>query len=591
MAANRDPKATRERHLIVVATQTLEVGADIDAEYMVTQACGVRALTQRLGRLNRLGHFGHASGVYVHTPAPKKAGGEEWPVYRGEPTTVLERLQKASEDATSDVDLSPRRVAAALGRPLDDPGRAPEVLDGLLWEWVKTTTPPAGEAPVEPYFSGISGADYSVSVVWRAHIPAAEERLWPRVFDREVVGVPIGEFRDALDGKQELHRLKSDQLTVEPVELRDIRPGDTLLLPSDEGRLDEFGWNPEASSPVVDVSIAKRGLPLDEEAIRRLRGASLDEIVDTASGPVSLRGLLKRALGHVRDDEEIDKTQQREAAKHVQEALLGSTPKGWEELEWNEAISALDPEVVSAPEEVSRLRRAVPDGGQERGDVSDELDETSLSAAATHLDRHGDAVGTLSGLIASRLGLDPPFVDMVRRAGRWHDLGKADARFQRWLDPSGGSLNGRPTHLLAKSHVPKSRWNATRIAAGWPRGGRHETLSARLIETWLERRRDEYGSSLADLLLHLVLSHHGSGRPLIPPARDGATDNVASEIEGVAVETPADLSIVDWDQPARFRRLNRQFGPWGLALLETILRQADHAVSSGATVPELEART
>lgn len=590
MAANRDPKATRERHLIVVATQTLEVGADIDAEYMVTQACGVRALTQRLGRLNRLGYFGHARGVYVHTPAPKKAGAAEWPVYRGEPTTVLERLRKASEDATSDVDLSPRRVAAALGRPLDDPGRAPEVLDGLLWEWVKTTTPPSGEAPVEPYFSGISGADYSVSVVWRAHIPA-EERLWPRVFDREVVGVPIGELRDALGGTREVHRLKSDQLTVESVELENLRPGDTVLLPSDEGRLDEFGWNPEASSPVVDVSIAERGLPLDEEAIRRLRGVSLDEVVDTASAPVPLRKLLKNALGHVRDDEEIDKAQQREAAKHVREALRGSTPKGWDESEWDEAVSALDPEVVSVPEEVPRLRRTVSDDDQERGDVSDELDETSLSPAATHLDRHGEAVGTFCGLIAGQLGLDPPLVDVVRRAGRWHDLGKADARFQRWLDPSGGSRNGHPRRLLAKSHMPRSRWSATRIAAGWPRGGRHEALSARLIETWLERRPDEYGSSLADLLLHLVLSHHGNGRPLTPPARDGATDKVASEIDGVAVEAPSDLSIVDWDQPARFRRLNRQFGPWGLALLETILRQADHAVSSGATVPELGART
>ena len=73
MAANRSVESVRGRHLVVVATQTLEVGADIDAEYLVTEACGVRALTQRLGRLNRLGYHPHARGVYVHLPPPKGA--------------------------------------------------------------------------------------------------------------------------------------------------------------------------------------------------------------------------------------------------------------------------------------------------------------------------------------------------------------------------------------------------------------------------------------------------------------------------------------------------------------------------------------
>ena len=59
-------------------------------------------------------------------------------------------------------------------------------------------------------------------------------------------------------------------------------------------------------------------------------------------------------------------------------------------------------------------------------------------------------------------------------------------------------------------------------------------------------------------------------------------------VEDAPVEAPADLSIVDWDQPARFRRLCKWFGPWGLAVLEAIVRQADHAVSGGADVGRLE---
>ena len=67
----------------------------------------------------------------------------------------------------------------------------------------------------------------------------------------------------------------------------------------------------------------------------------------------------------------------------------------------------------------------------------------------------------------------------------------------------------------------------------------------------------------------------------MPPVADDTTGIVSEAVEGILVEAPADLSIIDWDQPARFRQLNDRFGPWGLALLEAILRQADHTVSAG----------
>ena len=63
-----------------------------------------------------------------------------------------------------------------------------------------------------------------------------------------------------------------------------------------------------------------------------------------------------------------------------------------------------------------------------------------------------------------------------------------------------------------------------------------------------------------------------------------------SQIDGAAVNAAANLSIINWDQPARFVELNERFGPWGLALLEAIVRRADHTVSAGARVSELEVR-
>ena len=573
MPSTRDSAAVRERHLIVVATQTLEVGADIDAELLITEACGVRALTQRLGRLNRLGRHPHARAVYVHLPPPRNKRGrskepEEWPVYGREPETVLGILEAAirhAEDGT--VNLAPRSVARILGPPGDVPERAPEIMHGLLWEWVKTTTPPNGEAPVEPYFSGIAAPEYTASIIWRVHVPEDGELLWPRAVDRETVDVPLGELRETFSEDEQLRRLGADGVTIETASREELRPGDTVVLASDRGLLDAYGWDPNSSSPVVDTSIAEHGLPLEAEAIRRLCGISIGDLVN-------------QALGAVNDDEDLDATDRDAAITQILEAVAGVTPVGWEENEWHTLVAALEPRVVTARSEVARLpRRAA------REPLSDELDEMSRADTAVELERHGAGVGARARSIAERLGISPELAAIVERAGRSHDLGKADPRFQRWLDPDG--MQPVP---VAKSRMPRSRWTAARIAAGWPAGGRHEALSAQLVRRWLETHPDQIDPSLADLLVHLVVSHHGSGRPLVPPVVDGTPDVVCAEFEDVALEAAADLATVDWSQPARFWRLNDRLGPWGLALLEAIVRRADHTVSAGSRVTELEVR-
>ena len=565
MAATRAAELTRPRPLIVVATQTLEVGADIDAEYLVTEACGVRALTQRLGRLNRLGRCRHARAAYVHLPPPRPkrgrtdTGPDTWPVYGAEPARVLERLQ-AARDADGTVNLSPGRVSGVLGPPQDLPGRAPEVLPGILWEWTKTTTPPSGEAPVEPYFSGIAGPQYSVSLIWRVHVPEDGARLWPRATDREAVDVPIGEARDVL-GDEELRRLAADGVTVETTSGADLRPGDQLVLRSDRGLLDAFGWNPAASGPVVDVSLAAQGLPLEAKTIERLCG-------------VAVGGLMQTALGIANDEEDIDTAARTEATEEILSAVrAAATPSGWDQVEWADFTAALSPQIVEARGEVPRLRVSRPAPEPLSGD----FDETSLGADAVELDRHGQAVATRARTVARRLGLPPALADVVERAGRLHDIGKGDWRFQRWLDPE-----AEHGVLVAKSHAPRHRWEAMRAVAGWPRGGRHEDLSARLVRTWLQQNPGWGDPAERDLLLHLVISHHGKGRPLVPPVTDGTPDAVSAVVAGTPVTAAADLGIVDWQQPARFRRLSDRFGPWGLALLEAIVIRSDHAVSAGA---------
>ena len=566
MAAGR-VMGTRTRHLVVVATQTLEVGADLDAECLVTETCGVRALTQRLGRLNRLGHFSHARATYVHSPPPRRRGtkgmADAWPVYGLEPAKVLERLQAVrSEDGT--VQLSPRVVADILGSPGDDPGRAPEILPGLLWEWTKTTTPPDGEAPVEPYFNGIAAPRFSVSLLWRVHVPDAGKRLWPRPSDREAIDVPLNDVRELL-ADQEMCRIGVDGVTVETAPVDDLRPGDRVVLPTDSGLMDEFGWNPSCSDAVVDASLQDLGLPVDAPAIERLCGLHLEQLTATA-------------LGLVDDADDGEASQARAVQEILDSVRSAPVPVGWDHEEWASYTSALTPHLLQPRNEVPRLPVRRP----KEEARNDDFDEFSLGPAAVELDRHGNAVGRRARVIAERLGLPPDLLRIVAHAATLHDIGKADPRFQRWLS----SDNHQAGALLAKSDTPRHLWEAKRHRAGWPRGGRHEDLSARLVRAWLQRMPDWGEPFERDLLVHLVISHHGKGRPLVAPVVDGTPATVRGTVGGVAVEANADLGVTDWGQPARFRRLDAHLGPWGLALLEAIVIRADHAVSAGVQESE-----
>ena len=557
--ASSDNQNKRTQHLIIVSTQTLEVGADIDAEYMVTEQCGVRALIQRLGRLNRFGKFKNAIAVYVHYPSKSKV--EDWAVYGSEPKDLLQKLQ-GLENNFRKVNLSPRNVSDYLGSPMDTFGRAPELLPGILWEWTKTFFPPGGEASVEPYFSGINGSRKLVTIIWRSHIPQGNNlRLWPRISDLEAIDVPINEVREAL--KDDLNggnvfRLNSDGLTIE--ETSNLKPGDQIVLPTDRGLMDRFGWNPEATDPVMDAALMKHGLPLDTEAIQRICGVSVS------------KKLLDIVLGKFDDDIEIDPQEQITRIDEILHSISQKCAHGWNPEEWNKFLSSLNKAVVKHPKEVSRLRVEQP----EPETPNDDLDELSLADTATLLELHCDAVANHARNISSRIGLPPDLVEVIEYAGRLHDIGKADQRFQRWLNPEWE----RNSALLAKSDALSHHWETRRAEADWPRGGRHEALSARLINVWLEENPDWGDSIKRKLLIHLVISHHGRGRPLIKPVTDNTALMVEGSVFGKRVSVSANHEVVDWDQPNRFRILNDHFGPWGLSLLEAIVRLSDHVISS-----------
>jgi CRISPR-associated endonuclease/helicase Cas3 len=115
-----------------------------------------------------------------------------------------------------------------------------------------------------------------------------------------------------------------------------------------------------------------------------------------------------------------------------------------------------------------------------------------------------------------------------------------------------------------------------------PENFRHEALSVALAASHpaIVKLNDDD----RDLVLWLIGTHHGHGRPFFPPMADDAANTkvmVPEGVVGTALHALAgDVPIrVDQGWFERAERLVRRFGPWELARLEAILRLADHAAS------------
>jgi CRISPR-associated endonuclease/helicase Cas3 len=75
-----------------------------------------------------------------------------------------------------------------------------------------------------------------------------------------------------------------------------------------------------------------------------------------------------------------------------------------------------------------------------------------------------------------------------------------------------------------------------------------------------------------DLVLHLIAAHHGRARPHFPATEAFDPEHPESNAREVASAVPV-----------RFVRLQKRYGRWGLAYLESLVRAAD-ALASGAGV-------
>lgn len=599
---------------ILAATQTVEVGADLDFDAVVTECAPLTSLVQRFGRVHRMGEEYSSSSLVVYCPQAH----EQDPVYGGATSATWGLLQQVAKNGQ--VDFSQKGVKTLreqAGPEVDTPTPdVPVLLGAHVERWARTSPAPLADQPVDPFLHGFEqGGTPTVSVAWRAIPPEADSpEAWARWLDMtplrewETVAVPLGELRAFLQGKapasvssdvelgyeEEASDQRTDGVSLaraallgegdEPLRLvnsaDEVRPNATVVIASSEGGYDRWGWtgqreeNPRPVPDVADLAPSRRRRSVRvAPSIAASHEPDAQEAIDEAWAEFSEENLeetLPRVL------ERFAELVNGPLGELYREAAAGLREKTWQAI-----LPERDDEggwtLTEKGRPVVRLVELAA-GTDVAADQSDE-DEISTSLTggqgATLLE-HGERVGKLAREFAERLGLAPELARAVELAGRWHDLGKADPRFQVSLY-GGDRLAAVTGKLLAKSGLdprdPAAR-QAHRLS-GLPRRFRHEAVSGRLVRQLAALRPDLLADVDLELVHHLVVAHHGYGRPLLPPVVDSGAPPVAVTVEGTVVEaSPARLQV-DWEHPAVFERLNDRYGWWGLAMLETIVRLAD----------------
>jgi CRISPR-associated endonuclease/helicase Cas3 len=649
MRAGRARGQSSERPLFVCATQTIEVGADLDLDALVTEAAPLDALRQRFGRLDRLGELGISRALVVARKDAVAAHADD-PVYgRATAATwawlqVLAGPPKEKQKARIvdfGVDALGPHLPSDPGAlaPLNSPrAAAPVLLPAHIDTWVQTDPIPEPDPDVALFLHG-PGREADVQVVWRADLPDEEliklnerasvvsprqlgdladrcaaitalvppsslealpvplhaARAWLAeagqavVTDVEGPREPAKEVGDRRPGRYALQWRGPEDSAL--IQAEQLRPGDTIVVPSRYGGADQYGWDPASPEPVEDVgdhaALYGRGratLRLHPNVIASwsrtvlaIDGRTLPEVI----------AALSSTPAHEEEDEDRFSPPRPDVDAILDRIRPWPGIPGWVQ----EACAALgrDRRLLTYPGRAELVRfvliatrRVRPESPAWEGEASEpegtaDDDATSFATGGVPLDEHCIGVATRATSFARALGLPDPLVRDLSRAGRLHDGGKSDPRFQVWLQGGDEVAAALAVGPLAKSALPtqdRATVRRAREQSGYPRGARHEALSVALAGS---DPRALAGSGDPDLVLHLIGIHHGRGRPFWPIVPDEEDLIVSFTVDGLILRagTRHGLERLDSGWTDRFWGLVHRYGPWGLALLEAILMLAD----------------
>jgi CRISPR-associated endonuclease/helicase Cas3 len=610
--------------LVIVATQCLEAGVDIDLDGLVSEAAPLDALRQRFGRLNRAGRPITPAAAVVAFKSDLSARADD-PVYGKAIKAAWDFLiERAGQTMAIDFGLE---AFQGLGPPpeaaLSPTDSAPVLMPAHLDLLSQTAPIPAADPDIALYLHGPDRQPASVTVVWRADVapnaPTNVRRLLMVVPPRtgEAIELPVWAVRRWLNGlgggegladvaggapvdeaggrqqRRSVFRWAGDDDRSTWIGAEEIRSGDTIVVPATYGGVDQYGWNPDCAETAEDVA-------------------------GRAAAPFAGRTFAVRVgPGLLSTDAPVDDAEERRRwiwrrEQRLADVLAATDRRNWRRL--REALDGLDlPDAMRANlKRLDQARGGVEvhtdlygnDEGRPRGVVlvaslglrETLADETAVAATeddvagsmpgfAQALGDHAEEVAAMTKLFAARAGLPEAVVADLGLAGRFHDAGKADPRFQALL-AYGDPLGGDTDRVLAKSARRAPR-DAGELL-GLPKGWRHEALSVRLLEHMAALE----GANDPELVLWLVGTHHGHGRPLFSHA-DPLDHETRWGLPEAGLSLPNELppgpgpQSLSWDRagldwPGLFERLKARYGVWELARLEAVLRLADHRASEAA---------
>ncbi|MGO9596489.1 MAG: type I-U CRISPR-associated helicase/endonuclease Cas3 [Isosphaeraceae bacterium] len=514
----------------LVCTSAGEVGVNISADDLVCDLSTFESMAQRFGRVNR---FGARDDTRIDIVHPKVFDeNNDYESRRQKTLGLLAKLgEDGSPDALANLDQTERQSA------FSPPPTILSVSDILFDAWALTSIREKlpGRPQVEPYLHGLSEQD-----------PPQTQVAW-----REEVGLITGELleqykpEDLLDDyplkPHEILRDRSDRVFKHLVTLSKKHPDEPVWLLDDDG---------------VVEPLKLRDLADKEEKDRiNFCTVLLPPMVGGLEAGL-LTGNADKVADDVADEWRDDKGQQRRKRVRGEREV----PTGMR------LICTIDTR-PHAEEEDEEGEEGTEGGGSKRfwhwyvrpGSADDDGSRTSQKAVTW--DAHTADVTKNAGLIAEKLPLPAAVKRAIEVAARHHDQGKKRIVWQR------GIGNPDPKNWLAKSGVGMKPIELTEY--------RHEFGS--LLDVTDQADFPALDEEQKDLALHLIAVHHGYGRPHFPSDLAFDPEPKGKDVASIAAEVPR-----------RFARLQRKYGRWGLAYLESLLRAADYAASANpsATVED-----